>query len=88
MATNGYPKIPLKAWRTLRSKAASAPSTKFTPSVVAALMGMASPESAANNTVAPMRRLGPHRGGRIAHASRQQMARRRLLRRGLPGDAR
>jgi hypothetical protein len=58
MATNGYPKIPLKAWRALRSRAASAPSTKFTPPVVAALMGMASPKSAANNTVAPMRRLG------------------------------
>ncbi len=58
MATNGYPKIPLKAWRVLRSRATSAPSTRFTPSTVAALMGMASPESAATNTVGPMRRVG------------------------------
>ena len=58
MATDGYPKVPLKAWRALRSRAASAPSTKFTPATVAALMGMSSPKSAANNTVAPLRRLG------------------------------
>ncbi len=58
MATTPYPKIPLKAWRDLRARAASAPSTKFTAATVAALMGMSSPKSAANNTVAPMRRLG------------------------------
>lgn len=58
MASNGYPKIPSKAWTTLRSRAASAPSTKFTPPFVAALMGMSSPESAASNTVRPMRRVG------------------------------
>lgn len=58
MASNGYPKIPIKAWTALRSRAASAPSTKFTPSVVAALMGMSSPESASSNTVSPMRRVG------------------------------
>ena len=37
---------------------ASAPTTKFTPEVVAALAGMSSPGSAANNVVGPMRRLG------------------------------
>jgi hypothetical protein len=58
MPSNGYPKLPLKAWRDLRSRAASAPSTKFTATTVAALMGMASPTSAANNTVRPMRGLG------------------------------
>lgn len=58
MATDGYPKVTLKAWRALRSRAASAPSTKFTPATVAALMQMSSPESAATNTVAPLRRLG------------------------------
>lgn len=58
MASNGYPKVPLKAWRALRARAASAPSTKFTAPTVAALMGMSSPASAANNTVLPMRRLG------------------------------
>jgi hypothetical protein len=58
MPSNGYPKLPAKAWRNLRSRAASAPSTKFTASTVAALMGMGSPGSAENNTVRPMRRLG------------------------------
>ena len=58
MASNGYPKVPAKAWRALRSRATAAPSTKFTPSTVAALMGMASPQSARDNTVSPMRKLG------------------------------
>ncbi len=58
MASSGYPKVPLKAWRQLRGRAASAPTTKFTPEVVAALAGMSSPGSAANNVVGPMRRLG------------------------------
>ena len=58
MASNGYPKFTAKAWRTLRTRAATAPSTRFTPSTVAALMGMASPESARDNTVSPMRKLG------------------------------
>ncbi len=58
MASTGYPKVTLKAWRDLRSRAADAPSTKFTPSTVAALMGMANPKSALNNTVSPVRRLG------------------------------
>ena len=58
MASNGYPKVTTKAWRALRSRAAAAPSTKFTPSTVSALMGMASPESARKNTVSPMRKLG------------------------------
>lgn len=58
MTSNGYPKLTLKAWRVLRSRAAAAPSTKFTPATVAAVMGMASPRSASNNTVLPMRRLG------------------------------
>lgn len=58
MASTGYPKIPMKAWRTLRAKAASAPSTKFTASTVAALMGMASPGSARDNIVTPLRRVG------------------------------
>lgn len=58
MATTGYPKVTSKAWRALRAKAASAPTTKFTPSNVAAMLGMASPESARDNTVTPMKRLG------------------------------
>ena len=58
MAANGYPKVSLKAWRTLRAKAVSAPTTKFTPDVVATLMDLSSPESALGNTVRPMRRLG------------------------------
>lgn len=58
MASNGYPKVTFKAWRTLRARAAAAPSTRFTPSNVAALMSMSSPESARDNTVSPLRRLG------------------------------
>lgn len=58
MAANGYPKISAKAWKTLRAKAASAPTTKFTPAGVAAIMSMASPDSARDNIVTPMKRLG------------------------------
>lgn len=58
MASNGYPRVTAKAWSALRARAAAAPSTKFTPSTVAALMGMAHPASARDNTVTPMRRLG------------------------------
>ena len=58
MAANSYPKITVKAWTTLRIRAANAPSTKFTPTGVAALTGMSSPKSALSNTVSPMRRLG------------------------------
>lgn len=58
MAENTYPKIGNKAWMALRAKAASAPSTKFTPEVVASLMGVSSPVSALQNTVRPMRQLG------------------------------
>ncbi|MDE0603894.1 MAG: hypothetical protein OXI18_05760 [bacterium] len=58
MATNAYPKIGVKTWATLRARAATAPSTKFTPETVAALMEMGNPKSARDNTVSPMRRLG------------------------------
>lgn len=58
MAANAFPKVTAKAWTALRARAAAAPSTKFTPEVVAALMEMASPRSARDNTVSPMRRLG------------------------------
>lgn len=58
MAGNGYPKVTAKAWGALRARAAAAPSTKFTPSAVAAMMGMANPNSARDNTVSPLRRMG------------------------------
>lgn len=58
MANNSFPKVTARAWIALRARAAAAPSTKFTPEVVAALMGMSSPRSARDNTVSPMRRLG------------------------------
>ena len=58
VASNGYPKLTSKAWAALRTRAAAAPTTKFTPATVAALMNMSSPKSAADNTVYPMRRLG------------------------------
>ena len=53
-----YPKVSERAWRTLRAKAAAAPSTRFTPTVVATTLGMASAASALSNVVGPMRRLG------------------------------
>ena len=58
MAKNPYPKIPAKAWATLRSKAVAAPSTRFTPSAVAALLGMASASSAQTNVVSAIQRFG------------------------------
>lgn len=58
MVATGYPKVTKKAWGILRARAASAPTSKFTPSAVAALMRMSSPESARDNTVTPLRRLG------------------------------
>jgi hypothetical protein len=58
MAATAYPKVPCKAWSALRSKAASAPSTKFSPPNVAAILGMKSAASARDNVVAHIRRLG------------------------------
>ncbi len=58
MATTGFPKVPAKAWRTLRARAIAAPSTKFTPSLVSAQLDMASPESARRNIVVNLERLG------------------------------
>src|SRR5262249_50511660 len=58
MATVSCPKVPAKAWGLLRSRAVTAPSTKFTPTAVAAMLDMSSPKSAADNIVYPMRRLG------------------------------
>lgn len=58
MAATAYPKVTAKAWTALRARAAAAPTTKFTPAAVAALMRMSSPDSARDNTVSPMRRLG------------------------------
>lgn len=58
MAAIAFPKIPAKSWRVLRSRAATAPSTRFTPSSVAAILGMASPRSARDNIVGPLKRLG------------------------------
>ena len=58
MASNSYPKIAAKAWAVLRFRAQAAPSTKFTPDMVAALMNLSGPKSALDNTVRPMRQLG------------------------------
>lgn len=58
MATVSYPKVPARAWSLLRSRAVTAPSTKFTPTSVAAMLGMSSPKSAGDNIVYPMRRVG------------------------------
>lgn len=73
----GYPKVPAKAWRVLRTRAATAPSTKFTPSTVAALLTMGSAASAQSNVVSPLQRLGlfdesgtlTARGNKISGAS-------------------
>jgi hypothetical protein len=53
-----YPKIGAKAWAELRSRAATAPSIKVTPSVVASLLSLKDEASATTNIVRPMRQLG------------------------------
>jgi len=53
-----YPKLGIAAWRTLRVRAAQAPSQKFTPANVATILGHDSPGSAATNVVNPMQKLG------------------------------
>jgi hypothetical protein len=53
-----YPKVGTTAWRTLRARAAAAPSSKFNPGAVAVLLGHDSPASAATNVVSPMQKLG------------------------------
>lgn len=58
MAVTGYPKVSISAWRTLRARVANAPSTRFTPGNVAAMLGMANADSARDNVVSPIRRLG------------------------------
>jgi hypothetical protein len=58
VAGTSYPKVGSAAWRQLRARAASTPSTKFTSPYVATLLNMGTPDSAANNVVLPMRRLG------------------------------
>jgi hypothetical protein len=60
MATtvSSYPKIGATAWRTLRARAATAPSSKFTPAAVAVLLGHDSQASAATNVVYPMQKFG------------------------------
>jgi hypothetical protein len=60
MATSAttYPKLGGTAWRTLRARAAQAPSSKFIPATVAAIMGHDSPASASQNVVSPMLKLG------------------------------
>ena len=57
MPPNPYPKITVKAWTTLRARAAVAPSTRFTSATVASLMDL-SLSNARDNAVSPMRRLG------------------------------
>ena|GEM_PF-224250 len=57
-ASVSLPKVGEKSWFALRAKAAAAPSTKFTPATVAALLSMAGTKSASDNVVGPLRRLG------------------------------
>ena len=59
MATvSGLPKVGVKPWAALRARAAAAPSTRFTGQTAATLLGMASPDSAVGNVIAPLRRMG------------------------------
>lgn len=57
-ASISLPKIGVKPWFSLRSKVASTPSTKLTPSFVAAHFQMAGEKSALDNIVRPLRALG------------------------------
>ena len=60
MASAGttYPKLGRDPYARLRARAATAPSTKFTAAAVAVMLGFESPNSASQNVVGPMRRLG------------------------------
>jgi hypothetical protein len=53
-----YPKLGMAAWRSVRTRAVTAPSTKFTPATVATILGYDTPKSAADNAVYPMQKLG------------------------------
>ena len=58
MPIGALPKVGAKPWFVLRSKAGSAPSTRFTPGLVAAALDMGSATSARSNVLRPMRALG------------------------------
>ncbi|MCW2723720.1 MAG: hypothetical protein JWN35_641, partial [Frankiales bacterium] len=58
MPIDALPKVPSKAWRVLRARAASAPSTRFTAATVAAMLELGSPDSAQANVIRPLRALG------------------------------
>lgn len=60
MATSvtSYPKIGTTAWRALRARAVTAPSTKFNSANVATILSYDSVKSAADNVVYPMQKLG------------------------------
>ena len=60
MATSvtSYPKIGTTAWRALRARAVTAPSTKFNPANAASILSYDSAKSAADNVVYPMQKLG------------------------------
>lgn len=58
MPTNPYPRLAAKAWATLRNRAGSSPTTKFTPEMVAALMNLSSAKNARDNVTWPMQQLG------------------------------
>ena len=57
MATTNYPKIGIKPWAALRTRASSAPSTKFTPDLTGTILQQ-DPTSARNNVLAPLKRFG------------------------------
>jgi len=57
-ASISLPKVGEKPWFALRAKAATAPSTRFTPSAVAALLSMSGEKSANDNVLLGLRRLG------------------------------
>jgi hypothetical protein len=57
-AATTYPKLGETVGRTLRARAAQAPSTRFTPTLVATIMNHSSVASASQNAVLPMRKLG------------------------------
>jgi len=57
-ASISLPRVGEKPWFALRAKAATAPSTKFTPSAVAALLSMSGEKSANDNVLYGLRRLG------------------------------
>lgn len=58
MALDSYPKIGVRPWAQIRAKVATTPTWKVTPETVSALLAMKGADSARQNVVGPLKRMG------------------------------